>query len=392
MPHLMGLEHRAGDGCQSESSTARRPADPPRLTESMIAGTRARARLQPRGIRRVHGRSSERSLGRAPHVRWQRDRHHDMRQHGKAVPYQRAVSAYPGRISGSGHGLAMTSYRDTPAIEATGLRKSFGDKVVLDGIDLNVAEGTIFSLLGPNWAGKTTTVHILSTLIGADGGKVRIAGHDPRTEPDQVRAAIGVTGQFSAVDNLLTGQENLILMADLNHLRRAKGRWRRRAARAVRPDRGGEEAGIHRLGRHEAAARPCHDAGRQLADRLPGRADRRPGPAQPPRHVADHPRAGCRRCHDLPHHPIPGGGGPACRPNRLAGQRKAGRRGHARRAQAAGSGRTRPTAVRRRRGARHGRPHPRHGVPRRRGADAAGAQRRRGEVVAGAATSFRGSC
>jgi ABC-2 type transport system ATP-binding protein len=122
----------------------------------------------------------------------------------------------------------MTSYRDTPAIEARGLRKSFGDKVVLDGIDLNVAEGTIFSLLGPNGAGKTTTVHILSTLIGADGGEVRIAGHDPRTEPDPVRAAIGVTGQFSAVDNLLTGVENLILMADLNHLGRAEGR--RRAA------------------------------------------------------------------------------------------------------------------------------------------------------------------
>jgi ABC-2 type transport system ATP-binding protein len=120
----------------------------------------------------------------------------------------------------------MTSYRSTPAIEARGLRKSFGDKVVLDGIDLNVAEGTIFSLLGPNGAGKTTTVQILSTLIAADGGEVRIAGHDPRTEPDPVRAAIGVTGQFSAVDNLLTGVENLILMADLNHLGRAEGRRR----------------------------------------------------------------------------------------------------------------------------------------------------------------------
>jgi ABC-2 type transport system ATP-binding protein len=140
------------------------------------------------------------------------------------VPYQRAVSAYRWRISGGGHSLAMTSYRNTPAIEARGLRKSFGDKVVLDGIDLNVAEGTIFSLLGPNGAGKTTTVHILSTLIAADGGEVRIAGHDPRTEPAPVRAAIGVTGQFSAVDNLLTGEENLILIADLNHLGRAEGR------------------------------------------------------------------------------------------------------------------------------------------------------------------------
>ena len=114
------------------------------------------------------------------------------------------------------------------AIAATGLRKSFGDQVVLDGIDLDVAEGTIFALLGPNGAGKTTIVQILSTLIGADGGEVRVAGHDLAREPDAVRAAIGVTGQFSAVDNLLTGEENLILMADLHHLGRAEGR--RRAA------------------------------------------------------------------------------------------------------------------------------------------------------------------
>jgi ABC-2 type transport system ATP-binding protein len=112
------------------------------------------------------------------------------------------------------------------AITATGLRRSFGDHVVLDGIDLNVARGTVFSLLGANGAGKTTTVKILSTLIRADGGSARIAGHDLAAEPDAVRAAIGVTGQFSAVDNLLTGQENLILMADLHHLGGAAGRRR----------------------------------------------------------------------------------------------------------------------------------------------------------------------
>jgi len=120
----------------------------------------------------------------------------------------------------------MTATRT--AVSVTGLRKSFGDKVVLDDIDLTVAEGTIFALLGPNGAGKTTMVHILSTLIGADGGEMSVAGHDLSAEPDAVRAAIGLTGQFSAVDNLLTGQENLILMADLHHLGRAEGR--RRAA------------------------------------------------------------------------------------------------------------------------------------------------------------------
>jgi hypothetical protein len=124
----------------------------------------------------------------------------------------------------------MTINRSRPAITAAGLRKSFGDKLVLDGIDLEVPKGTVFSLLGPNGAGKTTTVHILSTLIRADA--------------DAVRAAIGVTGQLTAVDNLLTGEENLLVMADLRHL----------------------------------GQRPAHH--------LPGRAHHRPGPTQPPHHVA----------------------------------------------------------------------------------------------------------
>jgi ABC-2 type transport system ATP-binding protein len=122
----------------------------------------------------------------------------------------------------------MTNPPPRTAIAVGGLRKSYGDKVVLDGVDLEVAEGTIFSLLGPNGAGKTTMVQILSTLIGADAGEVRVAGHDLARDPDAVRAAIGVTGQYSAVDRLLTGEENLVLMADLHHLGRREGR--RRAA------------------------------------------------------------------------------------------------------------------------------------------------------------------
>ncbi|HEX5115545.1 MAG TPA: ATP-binding cassette domain-containing protein [Pseudonocardiaceae bacterium] len=110
------------------------------------------------------------------------------------------------------------------AIEVSGLRKSFGTTVVLDGIDLTVERGTVFSLLGPNGAGKTTTVQILSTLIHADAGEARVAGHDLAEAPQRVRAAIGVTGQFSAVDNLLTGEENLLLMADLHHMGRATAR------------------------------------------------------------------------------------------------------------------------------------------------------------------------
>src|ERR1700674_5447896 len=120
----------------------------------------------------------------------------------------------------------MTTATSTSAIVTTGLRKSYGKKVVLDGIDLDIPEGTIFALLGPNGAGKTTAVRILSTYIGADGGEVRVGGHDVARDPDAVRATIGVTGQFSAVDKLLTGEENLILMADLHHLGKREGRER----------------------------------------------------------------------------------------------------------------------------------------------------------------------
>ncbi|WP_328998170.1 ATP-binding cassette domain-containing protein [Kribbella sp. NBC_00709] len=104
----------------------------------------------------------------------------------------------------------------TSAIAVSGLRKAFGDKTVLDGIDLEVPAGTVFSLLGPNGAGKTTTVNVLTTLIKADSGTVRVAGHDAATEAKAVRSAIGVTGQFAAVDELLTGRENLQLMVDLS--------------------------------------------------------------------------------------------------------------------------------------------------------------------------------
>ena len=114
----------------------------------------------------------------------------------------------------------------TSAIEVHGLRKSYGKKLVLDGIDLTVDAGTVTALLGPNGAGKTTTVHILSTLVRPDGGTAIVNGSDVVRDPDGVRAGIGLTGQFSAVDGLLTGEENLLLMARLRHLgaKRAKER------------------------------------------------------------------------------------------------------------------------------------------------------------------------
>ncbi|MER7397959.1 ATP-binding cassette domain-containing protein [Streptomyces sp. NPDC000151] len=110
------------------------------------------------------------------------------------------------------------------AVSAAGLRKSYGDKTVLDGIDLHIPAGSVFALLGPNGAGKTTVVKILSTLIRADAGDLHVGGHDLATEPQAVRAAIGVTGQFSAIDGLITGEENMLLMADLHHLSRREGR------------------------------------------------------------------------------------------------------------------------------------------------------------------------
>ncbi|MET7733890.1 ATP-binding cassette domain-containing protein [Streptomyces sp. NPDC005402] len=122
--------------------------------------------------------------------------------------------------------VMSTSIRDgfPAAVSATGLRKAYGDRTVLDGIDLHIPAGSVFALLGPNGAGKTTAVKILSTLISADGGDAEVGGHDLGTDPQAVRASIGVTGQFSAVDGLITGEENMLLMADLHHIPRREGR------------------------------------------------------------------------------------------------------------------------------------------------------------------------
>ena len=106
-------------------------------------------------------------------------------------------------------------------IETRGLRKSFGDHVVLDGIDLGVAEGTIFALLGSNGAGKTTIVRILTTLLKPDDGTMRVNGFDVLSQPARVRESISLTGQFAAVDEILTGRENLIMIARLRHVKGA---------------------------------------------------------------------------------------------------------------------------------------------------------------------------
>lgn len=113
-----------------------------------------------------------------------------------------------------------------PAISLTGLTKAFGEHRVLAGIDLDIARGSVFSLLGPNGAGKTTMVRILATLAAPDSGTIRVAGHDVLREPDRVRKAIGVTGQYAALDKVLTGTENLHLVGRLLHLGRFETRLR----------------------------------------------------------------------------------------------------------------------------------------------------------------------
>jgi ABC-2 type transport system ATP-binding protein len=106
----------------------------------------------------------------------------------------------------------------TPAIELAGLTKSYGDNAVLEGVDLTVPAGSIYALLGSNGAGKTTAIKILSTLLKADGGRASVDGHDVSDEPGAVRESISLTGQFAAVDDVLTGRENLVLVAHLRHL------------------------------------------------------------------------------------------------------------------------------------------------------------------------------
>ena len=107
----------------------------------------------------------------------------------------------------------------TPAIRVDGLEKSFTNLHVLRGVDFDVAPGSIFALLGSNGAGKTTIIRILSTLLRADGGTAEVAGFDVAAEPVRVRESISLTGQFAAVDEILSGRENLVLVAKLRHLR-----------------------------------------------------------------------------------------------------------------------------------------------------------------------------
>jgi len=138
----------------------------------------------------------------------------------------------------------------TPAIEIAGLTKSFGDTAVLHGVDLTVPAGSVVALLGSNGAGKTTTVRILSTLLRPDGGTATVNGHDVTTHPEEVRRSISLTGQFAAVDEILTGRENLVLIAEL---RRATDPTQ--VATALLTQFGLDEAGDRRVSTYSGGMR-----------------------------------------------------------------------------------------------------------------------------------------
>ena len=181
-------------------------------------------------------------------------------------------------------------------IEATGLRKSYGSVQALRGVDLRAPTGTVLGLLGPNGAGKTTAVRILTTLLRPDAGSARVAGLDVVGEAAALRSQIGLAGQYAAVDENLTGFENLEMVGRLYHLGApALARARERASGALRAGRGERAPRAHLLRRHAPPARPGGLAGGPPAGALPRRAHHRPRSPQPRRLCSRRSRDAWRR-------------------------------------------------------------------------------------------------
>ena len=229
----------------------------------------------------------------------------------------------------------MTAHQvQGPAIHVQGLEKSYKELQVLRGVDFDVARGSIFALLGSNGAGKTTVVKILSTLLKADAGTASVNGFDVATQPANVRESISLTGQFAAVDEILSGRENLVLVARLRHLKDPGKIADDLLARFSLTD-----AAARKVSTYSGGMRRRLDIAMSLigesAGHLPRRADDRARPPGAHRGVAD--RQGARRArHDgAAHHAVPGRGRTARRPDRDPPRGPDHRERHPRRAQAA---------------------------------------------------------
>ena len=220
------------------------------------------------------------------------------------------------------------------AVSARGISKSFREGHALIEVDLDLAAGIVLGLLGPNGAGKTTLVRILATLLRADAGTARVLGFDVAQDAAEVRKRIGLVGQYAAVDENLTGLENLVMVGRLygSSRRDATGRGPR-AAGTLRARRCGQTNRQDVLGRDAAPPRPRGRTSGRATRAVPGRAHHRARPAQPDRYVGDHRAAGGRRHHGAAHDPVPGRGRPAGRHDRGDRPRDGDRPGHIRSAQ-----------------------------------------------------------
>ena len=203
------------------------------------------------------------------------------------------------------------------AVHVEGVTKRFGETRALAGVDLDVAEGTVFGLLGPNGAGKTTLVRVLATLLAPDAGRAEVFGRDVVHEAPVVRELLGLTGQFAAVDEILTGPgEPPDVRPPVRPLARRGAAAGGRAAGALRPRRRRRPPGAHVLRRDAPPARPRVEPAHASADPVPRRAHDRARSAQPQRDLGDRARARPRGDDDHADDPVPGGGRRARRPDR----------------------------------------------------------------------------